>query len=560
MNAKTNFSSNAPSKFSLAPLLGVLALVGFLFFFRLGERPLRNPDEGRYAEIAREMVASGDWVKPTVFGLGYLRKPPLFYWLTAGSFRLLGENEFSARAVPALFGLLGILLVYWFGNLFFNRETALYAALILGTNFWYVQVARYLVIDAVYSFFLTAALFTFYAAMQPIVKKNIFPILFFASLACAFLTKGPSALVIVGFPALGYIVWQKRWKILIEASWWAGMGLFFLMVLPWFIWMQQREPGFFNFFFMHEHVQRFIAKSFEHQEPWFYYLVILPLLFVPWSLYPRTWVTGQKGDARRFLCMAIFTLVVFFSVSRSKLPTYILPCFPLMALLAADSWKRWTDSKPTVKGNDFLPIIFICLAASALIVGVPVILKTHAEKYPAGLVSDLQLLGGVCLVGSVVSIKSLKRGQPRRFFFSLIFMMAALSFCVGHVMETMNPAYSSKNFADELRFRLNEKDEIFIFDHPGPFYDFEFYLKRPVRLVGLEGELIYSRQDPKAKEISISREEFFFRLEQKKPMVVLMRKSDFFEMDGALRVGLDILKQDKRKVLFRSGPMPGVAP
>jgi 4-amino-4-deoxy-L-arabinose transferase-like glycosyltransferase len=554
MAVKMNFFSSVRSKnYLTAPIVWVMVLVGFLFFFRLGERPFRNPDEGRYAEIAREMVSSADWVKPTLFGLGYLRKPPFFYWLVAGSFQLLGESEFSARAVPAFFGLLGVFLTYWFGCRFFDRERALYAALILGTNFWYVQVARYLVIDAVYSFFLTAALFLFYAAVQSTENKNFFIFMFFGSLACAFLTKGPSALAIVGFPTLIYLVWQKRWKVLMGFSWWVGAGLFFLAVLPWFFLMATRDTEFLRFFFLHEHVQRFVSSDFEHQEGWFYYWILFPLLFAPWSFYRQTWVTSEKKEVRCFLWLTFLVIIVFFSMSRSKLPTYIMPCFPIAALLAADSWKCWMEAK-AIHLSDFLPVIVMAFAGTAVIIGAPIFLQTHPGKYPAGLASDLRFLGAVLLAGSVFSARSLKRGQPQRFFFSLIFLMSALALCVPRVMETMNPAYSTRSFADKLRSHGNGSEPIFIYDHPGPFYDFIFYLKRPVKLVGLEGEFVHFRHDSNAKEVSISREEFFSRLKEKKPLVAIMRKSDFLEMNEALRAGVHILKEDNRKVLIQSGP------
>ena len=553
MNAKTSSSSNVRFKFA-SPVLWALALAAFLLFFRLGERPLRSPDEGRYAEIAREMVASGDWVRPTVFGVGYLRKPPLIYWLTAVSFRVFGENEWSARVIPAFFGWLSILLVYWFGRRFFDSGRALYATLILGTNLWAVQVSRYLLIDPVYSFFLTAAVFFFYAGAQT-GKKNVFPFLFFGSLGFAFLAKGPSALVIAGVPAILYVVQKKRWNIFSDVSWWAGLGLFFLIALPWFILMSRREPGFFNFFFLHENVQRFTATDFEHQEPWYYYLVMLPLLLMPWSLYPRTWFGDRTHDTRRFLWQAVYVIVVFFSLSRSKLATYLLPCFPLLAVLAADPWKRWTESKPEDRLTDLAPALLLCFVGLGLIIGAPVFMKAQAGKYPEALSGDLQLLGGAILAGGVFAARSLKRGRLRYFFFSLVFLMAAVSLGVSRLTETVNPAYSNKAFAEKLRSDPKMDGEVFVFDHPGPFYDFAFYLKRPVKLVGLEGELEHFRQDARAGEVSVSREEFFSRIREKKPLVVLMRRSDYTEMDPALRAELQILKQDRRKVLARSGPV-----
>ncbi len=545
MNAKTNTSSSVrPDR----AVFIALALAAFLLFFRLGDRPLRNPDEGRYAEIAREMSVSGDWVKPTVFGIGYLRKPPLLYWLNAASFRAFGENEWAARAVPAVFGWFTVLLVYGFTARFFDRSRALYASLILATNLWFVQASRYLVIDPVFSFFVTASVLSFYAAVK-CEKDRVLPFAFFASLGLAFLAKGPSALVLVAAPA-GVFLFQKK-KVFLSAPWWGGRALFFAIVLPWFFLMARRVPGFFDFFFMHEHVRRYTASAFEHQEPWYYYFVMFPLLLLPWSFYPRTWFGDRSNELRRYLWLVIGVVVLFFSVSRSKLPTYILPAFPLIAILAADSWKRWTEEKTPAPLTDLAPALVVCAAGLGLIIGAPAFLHSHAERYPEALQGTLQLLGGVLTAGGVLAARSLKHGRRERFFFSFVLLMAAVSLCVPRLMEVMNPVYSTKAFAEKLKAHPRE-EEVFVYDHPGPFYDFPFYLGRPVKLVGMEGELEHFRQDENAPLFSVTRDAFFSRVRDGRPLAAMMRRSDFNDLDPALRGKLEILDQDRRKVLVRT--------
>ena len=197
------------SRAEIFKIAAIFLLAGLLFFFRLGDRPLRNPDEGRYAELSREMLQSGDWVKPTLFGLGYLRKPPLFYWLVAASFKGFGVNEWSARAVPAWFGMAGVALVYFFTRRFLGSKSALWASLILASNIAFVQIGRYLVIDAVFSFFLTGSLFLFYAALRSRRRSTLF-FLFYVFLGLAFLAKGLAAVVIAAFSISAYLLWTRH--------------------------------------------------------------------------------------------------------------------------------------------------------------------------------------------------------------------------------------------------------------------------------------------------------------------------------------------------------------
>ncbi len=537
----------------------VFCLAGFLLMFRLGERSLRNPDEGRYAEIAREVLQSGDWVKPTLYGVGYFRKPVLFYWLVAASFKTLGASEFSARLVPALFGLFGVVSAFFFCRRFFGRETAIFASAMLATNFWYLQIARYLVIDAVFSFFVVGALLCFYLSYSPGPANGRW---FAAScflLGLAFMTKGFLALVLVVAPVGLYLLMTGSLaKEFRPGRLLTGALVFFCVAVPWYWMMELREPGFVLYFLGHENFKRFVSREYEHQEPWFYYLIVLPLTLLPWSLYLRPLREAfsdmrreERRDPRLFLVTAALTMLLFFSLSSSKLPTYIVPCVPLLLMVFAEGWRRWTAQAPRLGRGEMAAVSLAVLAGILTMIGGSWVVTRHPQKFTPRLAADLQILGGGVLAGAVFCLRSLKRGSSNRFFYALVFSMAALSLLFTPLIEHMNDAYTTKPFAEYLKKNLTPTDEVFIYDYPGPFYDFSFYLQRDVRMVGLEGEFKHF-EDREAAGVSVPKEQFLDWLRQKKSLYCLIRRSDFQDLDPVLREGLLILRQDSRKVLFKT--------
>jgi 4-amino-4-deoxy-L-arabinose transferase-like glycosyltransferase len=317
------------------PLLLGLGLVGLvLFFYQLGAAYLMDPDEGRYAEIAREMLALRNWLIPHLNHLPYLEKPPLVYWLTAASFKVFGFTAAAARLPVAVSALAGVFLAYSLGRVLWGPLAGVLGALVLATCAGYVALGRILILDMTFALFLNLAIGLGYLALSR-VRPRLWPWAYLA-LALAVLTKGPVALVLAG-PIL--VIWaavcRRPWSPLINLKGWLLLAI---LTLPWFIAVQWRYPEFFRFFFLEHHLLRFLTPAI-HPEPLYYYLPVLLGLMLPWTwLLPWVLATNRWRDPdERFLMIWATVILLFFSLSRGKLAPYILPALLPLALLVGRS-------------------------------------------------------------------------------------------------------------------------------------------------------------------------------------------------------------------------------
>jgi 4-amino-4-deoxy-L-arabinose transferase-like glycosyltransferase len=534
-----------------------------LFFFRLGERSFRNPDEGRYATIAKEMVKSGDWVRPTLYGIPYLRKPILFYWLLGISFKLLGFHEAAARLVPAIFGILGILVTYYFARRLLGWQAAIFSSLVLLANCWYVHVGRYLVIDMVFSFFVVLGLYLFYLGACGAGRSTACYVGFYVCVAISFLAKGVLGFAIPGFSIVAYLILSKKFvRVFKEMKLAQGILIVVVLVGPWLYLISRRESEFWNVFFVREHLRRMISSHFEHQEPWYYYLVAGFGLCLPWSLYvgplkklfePEK--NAKINDIKIFLFVVIIATVVFLSLSKAKLATYILPCMPFVSILIGTAWGRWTLEEQISSRQRFWTgavLFFFLLTAIGFLLTWPRLFLSLGVEMVPGIEKELQCTAAAVIVGCVMGLRALGRGQIGKLFFSQVFMMYLISGIAVFEMENMNSLYTTKTYAEVLSSRLTKGQSVYIYSHPGAFYDFGFYLEHPVKLIGLEGELEGTKTAGHVRDSYIRRDHFMTKLMGRENMFCLIRKSDFLELDPAIRKSLKILKEDSRKILFES--------
>ena len=336
-------------------LLGLAVVFGVFYFLYLGSYPLFTPDEGRYSEVAREMVATGDYITPRVNGVAFLDKPILYYWLQAAAIYVFGVNEWAVRFFPALIGIIGCLVTYACGRQLFNRRTGMLSALILASSPLYFSGAHYANLDLEIAVFISCTLLCFITALQTIAKARTW--LLFSAYTFAALAMLTKVLIGVAFPAMiagAWIILLWRWTLLKKIHLVAGIILFIALVLPWYILAQRANPEFLHFFFVTQQVTRFLSGAeFNNQLPiWFYAPVVL-IGFFPWVIFlvqaistalKQVWRNRQQHAVELYLLLWIVIIFTFFSIPHSKIISYMLPIFPALALLTgkfiSDHWEN----------------------------------------------------------------------------------------------------------------------------------------------------------------------------------------------------------------------------
>lgn len=466
----------------------LLLLVFSLFYLAyLGSYALFIPDEGRYTEAAREMVATRDYITPHVNGVIFLDKPILYYWLQAISLQLFGLSEWAIRFFPALFGLLGILLTYLLGRQLFNRETGLIAAIILGTTPLYFGGAHYANLDLEVAVLISAALLSFITAMNSQGRFISLALIYFAYCfaALAFLTKG---LIGIAFPIMiisTWIILSGRWDCLKKMRLVSGLSLFMLIVLPWYILVERANPTFLHYFFINQQAMRFLsAGDFNNKTPFWFYIPVLLAGFLPWTIFLLQTIYStliqilhakKQDEIKLFLLIWFVIIFCFFSVPQSKTIGYIFPLFMPLALLTGDYLaKNWSLTKPTSVMTLFIVfglIIEICILSLPYTQWL-----TVPKAFLPYLYTLLILLASITLAALFLSQQ---RGYAIIFFLCVVSAMSSL-FIVKMGASHLNQ-YTTKPLAYQLKSILTPQDEIVNYFK---FYqDLPLYLERRITLV-----------------------------------------------------------------------------
>ena len=335
----------------------VMVVVYLCFFSGLTAFGLVGPDEPRYASVAREMAASGDWVTPRLHGEPWLEKPILYYWLAALGYQTLGDGELPARLPSALGAMTTMLVVGWMAWRFYGPTTAFLFALVFPSSVAALTFARAATPDMLFTSTLALAL----AAAAPLVLQNpchrvrTYQVAFGAALGLAVLAKGPAGLVLGGASTVVGALLTRRGTRVWQLAGPCALASFAVVALPWYILCALRNPEFIQVFLISHNVERFLTPAFRHEQPFWYFGPVLLLGLAPWTAAAvatvreavRTLTRGTwAGSPSIFFASWAMFPVVFFSLSRSKLPGYVLPAIPVAALLLAKALAMALDHHP----------------------------------------------------------------------------------------------------------------------------------------------------------------------------------------------------------------------
>ena len=440
-------------------LLVVISL--YLFFFGLGKMALTDPDEPFYAETAREMMQKNEWVTPLIFDKPQFEKPPLYYWLTMVSYKIFGVNEFAARFPSALFGMLGVIAVYLFGTFLFSRKAGLFSGLILMTSFEYLLLARACVTDMLLCVLILYALFFFFYGHHK--DKRVFYYLSAACLGLAVLTKGPIGIILPAAIVFSYLLLSKNLKTLIKIPYLKAGIVFLIIAAPWYYLMYKTHGvSFLDHFFGFQNVVRYMHPEHKIGDVFYYYFPVVFLGVLPWSFFlPENILVVFKYDSEKnrnylFLLIWIAIFFVFFSFSRTKLPTYIFPIFPALALIIGRYWQIKTEK--AVFNNFFAVLGFFYLIS--IPVGMAVGFLVSVSKYKflmQPVINGAMLL----MIPYVLSLFYFYRRDITKFFISIIVtMMACIIPLVFYFAPVIDKYESSKNVVSFLNNIAAENEQV----------------------------------------------------------------------------------------------------
>jgi 4-amino-4-deoxy-L-arabinose transferase-like glycosyltransferase len=488
-------------------LIWLTLIFGVLFFAHLGETALVNPDEGRYAEIPREMVVTGDYVTPRLNGVVYFEKPPLMYWAVAGMLKVFGPAEWAMRAPVALFGLAGVLLTYAAARSWRGRAAGILAACVLGSSLLFFVLGRILLLDMAVAVLMSATLYCFFLGVQSTGHRRLW--LFhglYAAAALATLTKGLIGFLLPGAVMFLWLLIFNQWKRLRPLYLPSGIFIFLLIAAPWHILVAQRNPQWAAFYFIREHWERFTTTTHERTAPWWYFGPVLVLGLFPWTgcVWGALRESVRGGWARRtenadawFLVTWAAFIFLFFSKSQSKLIPYILPVLPPLAVLIgawlADQWRAG-------EGRGLrTPMRIFGLMASALGAGLLVALFKPGVISNAEQAADLRgggVLAALLLFLAAVVVPWLvaqNRWRPAAVATGVT--LGGFYLVLGMLQDSIARS-GTKELGLYVRSHAKPGDRIFHYYEF--FHDFTFYAERSVGTVDWIGELEVD-EDPVAR-------------------------------------------------------------
>jgi 4-amino-4-deoxy-L-arabinose transferase-like glycosyltransferase len=461
------------------PIL-ILAFCGFFFLWRLAAFGLIGADEPRYAQVAREMLARHDWVTPTLGGVAWLEKPPLYYWQAMLAYKVFGVSDWAAR-LPSVFDATALVfMAYWFLRRF-RPGSALDGALMLVTSAGLVGYARAASMDMPLAATLGIAMLAWFAWFESGDRHLL--IAFYVALALGMLAKGPVAPFLAVVAVLLYAATQRSFTVVLKSVSLPGIAAFLIVGFPWYVLVQLRNPEFFRVFLLEHNLARFGTNMFHHPEPFWYYVPVTLLGWIPWVVFVMAAIVVAMRSAKErnadglntFLVIWILVVVVFFSISKSKLPGYILPAVTPGILLLANYLQERKSARIhfamcALQGLVVAGMVFAALSLSP-------ILQQHRVVWSHAAVLDLAIAVAAGVAAVLLTVKANWAGLHLAGIAPAI-VVVALTLRSG--APVLDQTLSARPVAQELA-RLSQKQLPVVALAPRELeYGLQFYRNQPI--------------------------------------------------------------------------------
>lgn len=537
-------------------LLWALALFGIAAAIANLGRPLANPDEARYSEISREMVASGDWVTPRLNGIKYFEKPPLQYWAGALAFTAFPMNEYSARLYVALAGFATLAIVAFTARRIGARGGGAAAMLALAASPYFVALVGIVTLDTGLTLWTTLTFCAYLLAERPGLPpraRACWMLVAWAAMALAVLSKGLVGVVIPA-AALGlHCLARLDFSPLARLEWSFGLVIFLAIAAPWFIAVSYANPGFPEFFFIHEHFQRFLSTGHRREEPWWYFLTILAVGFLPWifalpSALAHGWsaaaAPGTIAPLRLAILWALF-VVVFFSLSGSKLPTYILPAFPPLAFVLG---RYLAEAPPRKLAMQAAPVALLALVLLAVAWRLP---QAAREPWTVVLYTEARpwALAAALVLFSTAGLTTLWLWRGHRWHALALAAIGTVLVvdCMVKAFDVLSPRQASKAIAAKMALHARPETRLYTVRH----YEqgIPFYLGRTLTLVDYLDEFEMGLKGQPGMHVP-TLEDFAAHWLRPGDALAIMLPDAYREL-RVQALPMQVLHEDQRRILVR---------
>jgi 4-amino-4-deoxy-L-arabinose transferase-like glycosyltransferase len=502
------------NKLLAVQLVLVVGVCSFFFFFGLGAFGLTGADEPRYAQIAREMLARHDWIVPTLNGAPWLEKPALLYWKMMNSYNIFGVSDWAAR-VPAAFHAMALVLGIFFFMRRFRFASELDAAMIAASSAGMIGFGRGASTDMLVSAPFALAMMSWWTWHQ--TSRKLWLVIFYGLLGVGALAKGPVAPALAVLVVGAYAVLRRDAKVFVRSLSIPGFILFVAIVLPWYLAVQHKVPQFFRVFFIEHNLERFGTNLYQHSQPFWYYIPVFLLAALPWTFFalpalveagknifrrerPESSAAAADDGLPSFLFLWIVVPIIFFSISRAKLPGYILPAIPAAALLTAEYIHR-LKAVPRL-----LTTLHALLCAVLLVAALMAPFAMVKQAPPQALQIGMAVTGAVIAMMVVLMVR--REGVRVLHFVTLVPTILAVAFLLRPAAATIDRTQSARPINQTLtELGVTATEPVATFNVKRQVaYGLDFYRNQPISHYEQEGPLDMPTGIPSGMHVVVAKE------------------------------------------------------